>query len=504
LANTDNARTPFWSADSKFIAFFADGKLKTIPAGGGLAQTLCDGAGLGGGGTWNRDGAILFAIRGPGGIFRASATGGACTPVLKAEKDKAYEFPVFLSDGRHFLYSVGSLDDSKRGIYLASLEDTAGHRLVAESSSAIYTPPRPGSRYSHLLFLRGTSTLMAQPFDDSVLQLAGDPVVVAEQASLSNTPPQPNADASANGILAYVANQSREMQLTWLDRTGKELGKAGPSNFLRGVALSPDGKTLATTITQNGISGVWLRDLARDSESRLVETGQAPVWSPDGKRIAYNKQNDLYLRDAAGGGDETALIANANGKAASDWSRDGRYLLYTETDSKTQGDIWYLENPLGSTPGKPVRLLGTTARESQAQLSPDGRWVAWYSNESGSGAVYIRPFPSGPGQWKVSAGGAVEPRWSADGREIYYLQPSNPNRLMAASVKPGPGNTLEIGVPQKLFEFRALTAIPTGNTWTYTPASGGRFLVTVSANTGAPVINLISNWQKILEGAKGQ
>jgi Tol biopolymer transport system component len=346
---------------------------------------------------------------------------------------------------------------------------------------------------------------MAQPFDDRSLQLAGDPVVVAEQASLSYSPPQPNADASANGMLAYVANQSREMQLTWLDRTGKELGKADPRNFLRGVALSPDGKTLATRITQNGIEGVWLRDLARDSESRLAETGGAPVWSPDGSRVVYTKQNDLYLRDAAGGGVETPLLTNANRKTASDWSRDGRYLLYTETDSKTQGDIWYLENPLGSTPGKPVRWLGTTTMESQAQFSPDGRWVAYSSNELGSSAaVYIRPFPSGPGQWKVSTGGGREPRWSADGREIYYLMISNPNRLMAASVKPGPRNTLEIGVPQKLFEFGALTTVPPGNIWTYSPAPGGRFLVTVSADTGAPVINLISNWQKILEGAKGQ
>jgi Tol biopolymer transport system component len=502
LANTDNARAFFWSPDGKFVAFFADGKLKIIPAVGGLTQSLCDDTGLGRGGTWNRDGIILFADA-QGTILRVNAAGGACTPVIKPEKDAYRGFPAFLADGGHFLYFASSPDDSKRGIYLASLDDPKGRRLLAELSGPIYTPPRPGSRYGHVLFLRGTSTLMAQPFDERALQLAGDPFVVTEQASLSNTNPQPAADASANGILAYIANVSRDLQLTWFDRTGKELGTAGPRNQLRGVALSPDGKTLATTVTQNGIGGVWLRDLARDSESRLAETGTAAVWSPDGSRVIYTKRNDLYVRGAAGGGDETIVLANGNLKTASDWSRDGRYLLYTETDSKTQGDIWYLENP-PSGGGKPVRFLGTNAMESQGQLSPDGRWIAYTSNDSGSGEIYIRPFPSGPGEWKVSVRTGAEPRWSADGKEIYYLERSVPLRLMAASVKPGPGNTLEIGVPRKLFEYSAITNVPTGNIFSYSPAAGGRFLATVSTDIGPPAVNVISNWQKFAAGAKGQ
>ena len=403
LANTDNARAFFWSPDGKLIAFFADGKLKTIPAGGGLAQSLCDDTGLGGGGSWNRDGIILFADR-TGTILRVNTAGGACTPVIKPEKDGYRTFPAFLPDGRHFLYFAGSPDNSKRGIYLASLDDPKGRRLLAELSDPIYAPPRPGSRYGHVLFLRGTSTLMAQPFDERALQLAGDPFVVAEQASLSNTPPRPAADASANGILAYIANVSRDLQLTWFDRTGKVLGTVGPRKQLRGVALSPDGKTLATTVTQNGIAGVWLRNLARDSESLLAETGTVPVWSPDGSRVIYTKRNDLYVRDAAGGGPETIVLANANRKTASDWSRDGRYLLYTETDSKTEGDIWYLENPLAGR-GKPVRFLGTNATESQAQLSPDGRWIAYFSSESGTGEVYVRPFLPAPGNGKYPSRG---------------------------------------------------------------------------------------------------
>ena len=502
LASTDSARVPFWSPDGKFIGFFADGKLKTIPASGGPAQSLCA-AGSGSGGAWNRDGVILFATEAPGPILRVNASGGACTPVTKAAPASAHRLPEFLPDGKHFLYVIQGNDESTRGIYLASLDDPNGRRLLADQSGVIYTPPPPGGRYSRLLFLRET-TLMAQPFDDSKLQIAGDPSVVVEQASTSRTVPQPAASASANGILAYIANNSVDKQLAWFDRAGKLLGKVGPSGGRNGVALSPDEKTVA--IFNRADSSVWLRDLVRESESRLVEGGNTPIWSPDGRSVVYTKNNDLYLKNATGGGSEAEVLQSANPKFASDWSRDGRFLLYTEVDPKTRGDIWYLADPRTKDgAAKPVRYLGTSAMESQAQFSPDARWVAYFSDESGKGEVYISPFPSGNGQWKVSTNGGREPRWSSDGKELYYFAVTAPvNDLMATPVRAGREGNPEIGTPQKLFGFRGVGTVQQRNAFLYSPAADGRFLVNIDPNTAAPAINLIANWQKLATAAKEQ
>jgi eukaryotic-like serine/threonine-protein kinase len=219
--------------------------------------------------------------------------------------------------------------------------------------------------------------------------------------------------------------------------------------------------------------------------------------------VIYSKNNDLYLKDATGGGSETEVFRNANPKFASDWSRDGRFILYTEVDPKTLGDIWYLADPrTKDSAAKPVRYLGTSARESQAQFSPDGRWVAYFSDESGKPEVYVRPFPSGPGQWKVSTNGGREPRWSSDGKEIYYLEPGSVNNLMAAGVRSGGKGTLEIGTPQKLFEYRGIGAVVQRNVFSYSPAANDRFLVSIDADTAPPTINLITNWQKLAAAAK--
>jgi eukaryotic-like serine/threonine-protein kinase len=531
IANTEGGEYPFWSPDGKFIGFFARGKLRTIPAAGGASQALCDASATTGFGSWSGKGVIIYTA--PGGrIYRVDASGGPCTQVLEPDSTSPHNFPTFLPDGRHFLYFVRSDDESKRGIYVAALDDPKGHensdvkhrgdsvppgrRLLADWSGFVFAPRQPGSSYSHLLFLRG-STLMAQPFDERSLRLSGDPLPVADGISSFSNPPQPDLTVSASGMLAFVANRTGITRTIWLDRSGKELGPLSSMGTLgtSDLALSRDGKAVAISRTRDGVESVWVRNLARDSESRLSEPDSQPVWSPDAGRVVYRNHDDLYLRDADGGAAETRLLHNDNQKLASDWSRDGRFLLYTETDKTGQkelSDIWYLEDPLGKAVGKPIhfqdRDAPTTALvRTQGQFSPDGHWVAYTSNESGSYEVYIRPFPHGSGQQKVSTGGGVQPRWSSDGTEIYYIRGPSPSvpllsTMMAAGIRRGSSGALEIGVPQKLFETRFPRIHPRWNVFAYAVIPEGRFAANVSTDTRPPTIEVISNWHSLLAGAK--
>jgi len=515
LPGTENSRAPFWSPDGKSIGFFADAKLKTIPAAGGPPRVLCDGTGDYGGGTWNRAGVILFSTVGSGGepLHRVNASGGACTAATKPEGGNDHALPVFLPDGKHFVYLVRGGDEATRGLYVASLDtaldNSASRRLLADDSSAVFAPSTTGKKYGYLLFLRGRD-LMAQPFNAETLQLAGDVFPVAADASFSMSTALIGASASATGTLVYEANLAPSgRQLTWLDRFGKELGKVGGIQGQYHVALSPDGKMAAAVRRDRQI---WLYDLQRGGEARFTSpplTGSAPVWSPDGNLIAFGSgyNSALYLKDASGGSKDKVLLGSGNGKAPSDWSRDGRYLIYTESDPKSQGDIWYLLDPLAkSSKPKPVKFQGTEAKESQGQLSPDGRWLAYASDETGKQEVYVRPFPSGSGRWKVSAGRGSnrEPRWRRDGKELFFLEYTPPSgHLMAVPVQSGPLGDFRAGVAQALFEFRAIGVITAANIFLYSPSSDGqRFLVNVESREAPPTLNVVTNWEKMALGVK--
>jgi Tol biopolymer transport system component len=502
LFNTRGARDPFWSPDSKSIGFFADGWLKTIRAAGGPVQRLCE-AGAGFGGTWSSNGVILFGTEGPGPMMRVTASNGKCAPVVKGESGSRVGLPAFLPHAKRFLYLVDSPDESRRGVYVASLDRPSDSRLLLDAESGvIYAPRLPGSPFSHLLFIR-EGALWAQPLevdDDDKVRLAGDSFYVAPQASFSWSPPQLAVSASSNGTLMFLSRLSQPVQLTWLDRAGREHGKVGARYSQSSVALSPDGRTSAAIV--DAATGIFVHDLASSSELLLSQDSNSPVWSPDGRQIIYCRGNDLYLRDASGGGSEIPLLKNANLKRPSDWSRDGRFILYTEIDPKTQGDIWYLAAPRGNSgPGRPVRFLSTNAVESQAQLSPDGHWIAYYSSESGRGEIYLRQFPSGQAQWRVSNHGGVEPRWRNDGKEVYYLERGPPIRMMAATVQPGRDGAPEPGEVRKLFQFQGRLILAQFNGFAYSPAADGSFLVNTVTNTAAPMINLITDWQKVATGA---
>jgi len=507
LPATDLARLPFWSPDGRFIGFFADGKLKTIPATGGPPTVLCDAPSLFSGGTWNRDGVILFGSQSR--IYRVVQTGGACAPVTSAETGVVQEFPEFLPDGRRFFY-VQAGAASALGVYVASLDDPKGRRVLADVSSVAYMPPSAGNKLGYLLFLR-ENTLMALPFEDAALQPAGDVAAIAGQASFSNTQPQMAASLAVNGVLAYLTNgetSSARKQLTWVDRQGKEIEKVGTASVIDGLSLSPDEKTVAYARSTNGsaFSALWMHDLIRGSDSRVTPAEQSfgAVWSPQANRIIFggvrqgNAFTDLYLKDI-GGSQEELLFRNGNDKTPSDWSRDGRYLVYTEIDPRTHADIWYLQDPL-SKERKAIRFQGTPFNESQGQISHDGHLIAYTSDESGQYEVYVRPFPTGDGKWTVSSKGGNEPHWSRDGKELFYLEGLTPRqRMMAVAVTPGARQTF--GSPQRLFDYRINGWVPAFNRFLYSPsADGRRFLATEFAADVRPTLDVLFNWQKAIGG----
>jgi Tol biopolymer transport system component len=499
------ARTPFWSPDSRAIAFFADNRLKTIAASGGPPHTLCDDVGLGGGGTWNRAGIIVFATE-SAVLTRVSAAGGECTALTKPQPDNGRPMPVFLPDGDHFLYVVNGTDEARRGLYVASLGDASGRRLQPDPSGAVFVPNAPGSSGGRLLFVR-EQTLMARTFDTTSLELSGDPVTVVNQVSFSNAPPQIAASADTNGTVVYLTNGRPERQLTWYDRSGTERGRAamtgsGPATA---VSLAPDGKRVAFRRTDaQGLFSLWVQDLQRDQEIRVTTPPLSPgpaVWTPDGQAVVFRATgagaDGIYIRNV-NGGNETMLLEGSNSWVPSDWSRDHHSLVYTEVNPKTGADIWLLTDP--SKPSaelKSVPLLRTPATESQGQISPDGKWLAYVSNESGTSQVYLRPF-GGPStgsdtRWQVSSINGTEPRWRADGKELFFLTGTGQQaKVMAVPVGAAPNPA---GTPTPLFEFQSLGTIVQSNAFRYSPAADGqRFLVNAYATPVQPSIEVILNW----------
>jgi eukaryotic-like serine/threonine-protein kinase len=487
LLGTDDADYPFWSPDSRSIAFFADGKLKKIDASGGPAQTLSDVPTLTArGGTWNRDGVIVFgAAAGP--LRRVSSAGG--TPSLLTELDLsggevAHRNPSFLPDGRHFLFFVQGRQD-KQGIYLGSLETKRGALLVRGDSSGVYAPP------GYLIFAR-ERTLMGQRFDVQTLALGGDAFPVAEPVGLYN---QNTAtfSVSDNTVLAF-ASAYGDRQLAWFDRTGKLLERIGSSTSFFDVALSPDERRAAI---QSGNNDIWVVDLARAGvPSRLTfDAGveDLPVWSPDGSLVLFNSTAagtaDLYSKPSTGAGKEEVILKSPGVKRATDWSRDGRFILYDNDDPNSASDLWVL--PLFGEK-KPEPFLQTPFAEQQARFSPDGKWIAYISNESGTAEVYVQSFPASGGKWQVSTRGGFTPRWRGDGRELFYLAPDR--RIMAVEVRTT-GTTLEVSAATPLFQAPVDVVSAVATNRYAVSADGRRFLINapVETTSSAP-ITIVVNW----------
>jgi Tol biopolymer transport system component len=500
LAGTDGAFYPFWSPDSRFVGFFANGKLKKIEASGGPAQTLCD-APDGRGGAWNRDGVILFARRRIGEpLYRVSSSGGAPVPVTRLEpsrQESAHRWPRFLPDGRHFLFlATISTRHPRNGIYVGSLDSKETRLLISVDSNVAYSPT------GHLLFVRD-QTVMAQPFDAERLRLSGEAVPVVErmpQALASSLSP---FSVSENGVLAYWTGDTHK-ELVWFDRAGSRLGSLGSASDISEHSLSPDEKRVALKRpdARSGASVIWLMDVSRGITSRLT-VGRLeesfPTWSPDGTQIVFisnrNGPEDLYRKDTrTTGPDELLYKSDVVHKHPLDWSRDGRFILYHIRQPRTGDDIMAL--PLfGSR--EPFPVLATEFEERHAQFSPDGRHLAYASDETGVYEIYVQPFP-GPGEkLQISTQGGVQPRWRRDGREIFYVAPDG--RLMAAPLSPRSGS-LSVGDSRALFQTAILPDAP-GAMAAYTvTADGQRFLISVPpSETRVSPATVVLNWAAELD-----
>ena len=473
LAGTDNAGDPFWSPDDRYIGFFADARLKKIERSGGPVQTLCDALGATGG-TWNRNGQIL--IGGLKNVQRISDSGGAV-----ADLPGTLLYPLFLPDGHHYLGTTS------KGIYLNSVDEAEAQQILPDYSSSSIVEPPAGSDVGAVLFTR-SGTLMALPFDLKRLHAAGEPFPVAQDVALGiNT--HRLAASSTNGVLAYVSGQISQRHYVWRDRQGKNLGVIGDAGGV--VMISPDGKRLV------GDPGgqITIQDFGRSSTTRVTvgsATGMNPVWSPDGRYVAYNGAGGLYRKEANGAAPAELILRSNALTFPKSWSPDGRYLIYAQINQETGADLFAL--PIGQADSRPLVIAQMPATEDQGQFSPDGHWVAYTSNESGQSEIYVVPFPPVPngGRWLVSRGGGVMPRWRRDGKELFYISPDW--KMVAVDVTTKPN--FQSGTPQPLFDTDLIdTGIRTGPMSWDISADGKRFLIISEDSATDLSLNVFLNWR---------
>ena len=495
LANTDGASMPFWKPDGRELGFFGQGKLKTVVIGSGQVRTLAD-AGGARGGSWNKDDVIVFMPAPGGTAYRISATGGDPAP-LKLERVGWY--PSFLPDGHHFLlFNPSNPQPDQAAVHLTSLDSMPPARIVPAKSNAIYVAP------GYLLFWRD-GTLLAQPFDAARGQAHGNAIALPGVAGLNPLINQALFSVSNEGTLAYYGGAVGQTQLAWFDRSGNRLGTPGPTGIFNSLSVSPDASSVVYDEADPRTGRIDLQrfEFARGAPTRLTfhpSHDMFPVWSHDGARIAFNTLRDgppnLYEIRTDSPGNERALLKTPAPKGPLDYSSDGKFLLYTSSNPKTGSDIWVL--PLDGK-SKEYPILNETADERQARLSPDGRWLAYISNESQSHQVYVQSFPISGFKRQVSssAAGGFEPLWRRDGKELFYL--AGNNTLMAVDVT-STSSAIDVGPPKPLFPTRIrLLEIQVGARHYGVSSDGQRFLVANATDEARSTpITVVLNWMSAL------
>ncbi len=492
ILGTDGASSPFWSPDSQQIGFEAGGKLMKLASSGGTPQTLCDTKRFDGA-TWNRDGVILFVDNGV--LYRVPDTGGDPALVFAPDASRHWTnlgFPQFLPDGRHFIFEADAGASDDNFLEAGSLDSKAVVRLGQADAEAFFAPPG-------YLFYTFQRTLMARPFNARTLRFTGPPLPISQNVGRMPYFNYAFFSVSPAGVLAYQSTATASLnQVTWFNRAGEKLGTVGPPDIHTAPALSPDGSRLAVAIGDFGKRDIWIYDLKRGTASRLTfgpADATNTTWSADGTHIVYSSnpdgRYDLYRKAANGLGSTQPLLQSAQEKHLDDLSSDGRYAIY-DTANDHEG-LWAL--PLFGD-RKPFPFVQSNFLAVSAVFSPNGRYVAYMSGETGSYEIYVQTFPQQTGKWQISTAGGLQPEWSRDGKELFYL--ARDSRLMAVDVNTTAA-TLEAGIPKPLFQTQLDSTYRGRNFYVVSP-DGQRFLLLEPVNDAAsPPITVVVNWPALLK-----
>jgi eukaryotic-like serine/threonine-protein kinase len=475
LPGTAGAAQPFWSPDSRRIGFFADRKLKTADTGSGLVLTLCE-APSGHGASWSSQNVILFAPRAGGPLHLVPASGGTPQPATATDGSRpgeAHAWPHFLPDGRRFLFVVSG-SGAAPGLYLGDLDRGERTMIVAGAGPAAYA--------EGLLIVSRGAALMAVPFDPGRARPIGEPVPIAGAEHAGG--PRPRFSVSANGVLVHASGGARSGQLTWFDRSGRAVSMGSEPGNDEDFSLAPDGRSVAVTKSDesDGSSSIWIHDFTREMTSRLTfgrGRDRFPLWSPDSQRLVFASGDALNVIEI-GGGKPTLVHQSPEPKQPLSWSPDGRQLLYAIETADNGSDLWLLS----LEGGKSQPLLRGQFNESDGRISPDGRWIAYVSDESGRDEIYLRAFAQPDGRWQVSSSGGAVPRWRRDGRELFFV--SSEGRLMSVDVRGG--MPLATGSPHAILSMRGTDSYEVA-------PDGQRFLLKMPAGDREPDrLQIVLNW----------
>jgi Tol biopolymer transport system component len=485
LAGTEGASYPFWSPDSQYVGFFAEGKIMKVRAEGGPVQLVVPVTLTARGASWGASNVIVYSQRAGGPLWRVNADGtgaSALTEGLLTNAERSHRWPMFLPDGDRFLFWAGnfSTDDVRSGIYLSSLSKRQKVFLVETRSN-------PGfAQDGYLFFVDGKGQLGMQAFDPDTGRLTGDLQVIADAVGF-----QPAtyfgafAVSSGGTVVLNPSSAVSQSVLTWYDRAGKELGNVGSPAIIYNPSLSPDGHRLAADVTDPKTSNmdVWTFDIAAGTSGRFTFgplEEAAPVWSPDGNRLAYGSgDNGLEVKSTTGLEKErviaerpaTRLALGGGLVSPSSWSPNGEYIV-TRVDGARQEPFYLALLKIGAPTLS--RMIPSKGSQSHAQISPDGKWLAYATNDSGGWNIFVTTFPDASGTWQVSLAGGTEPRWRGDGKEMFYLDPKG----MLIAVPVGPGPTFSTGRAQPLFHVRPRAPISNTDVFSYDVVKdGSRFIV---------------------------